>query len=73
MRPLIEQAVGKEVALIDTGAAVAKYLQKRLQELGLLSESQKAANLVFYTNSNAENAKQVISQLWGQSAEVKRL
>ncbi len=73
VRPLIEQAVGKEVALIDTGAAVAKYLQKRLQELGLLSESQKAANLVFYTNSNAENAKQVISQLWGQSAEVKRL
>ncbi len=73
VRPLIEQAVGKEVALIDTGAAVAKYLQKRLQELGLLSKAKKAAEVVFYTNSDAENAKQVISQLWGQSAEVKRL
>ena len=73
VRPLIEQAVGTEVALIDTGAAVANYLQKRLAELNLLSESKDIANVTFYTNSEAENAKQVISQLWGQSAEVKRL
>lgn len=73
VRPLIEQAVGTEVALIDTGAAVAKYLQKRLAELNLLTESKDIANVIFYTNSEAENAKQVISQLWGQSAEVKRL
>lgn len=73
VRPLIEQAVGTEVALIDTGAAVAKYLQKRLQELDLLDVAKEQSKVTFYTNSEAENAKQVISQLWGQSAEVKRL
>ena len=73
VRPLIEQAVGTKVALIDTGAAVANYLQKRLAELNLLTESKEIANVTFYTNSEAENAKQVINQLWGQSAEVKRL
>ncbi|MBX9676746.1 MAG: glutamate racemase [Methylotenera sp.] len=73
VRPLIEQTVGSEVTLIDTGAAVAKYLQKRLAELNLLTESKEIANVTFCTNSEAENAKQVISQLWSQSAEVKRL
>lgn len=80
LRHLIEQVVSKEVALIDTGSAVAKYLQKRLQELGLLDgnneiskeKSEEKSIVTFYTNSNADNAKQVISQLWGQPADVKR-
>ena len=73
VRPLIEQVVGTEVALIDTGAAVAKYLQKRLQALGLLDGAKEKSAVTFYTNSDAENAKQVISQLWGQPTEAKRL
>ena len=66
VRPLIEQVVGKDVALIDTGAAVAKYSQKRLQELDLLNSVNEKSTVTFYTNSEAENAKQVINQLWGQ-------
>ncbi len=73
VRPLIEQVVGEEVALIDTGAAVAKYLQKRLQELELLDGVNEKSTVTFYTNSEAENANQVISQLWDQPVEVKRL
>lgn len=77
VRPLIEHVVGKEVALIDTGAAVAKYLQKRLQELDLLDDlkgkSQQKSMVTFYTNSDSDNAKQVISQLWSQPTEVKHL
>ena len=73
VRPLIEQVVGTEVALIDTGAAVAKYLQKRLQALGLLDGAKEKSAVTFYTNSDAENAKQVINQLWGQPTEAKPL
>ena len=73
VRPLIEQVVGADVALIDTGAAVAKYLQKRLQELDLLNGVNEKSTVTFYTNSEAENAKQVINQLWGEPVDVKRL
>jgi len=70
VRPLIEQVVGKDIVLIDTGAAVAKHLQKRLAALDLLADSGQVAQVRFWTNSEAENAKQVIEQLWGLSAEV---
>ena len=70
VRPLIEEIVGDKVAIIDTGAAVAKQLQKKLVESNLLS-ARKPADIGFWTNSQAENAEQVITQLWGEKAEVK--
>ncbi len=77
VRPLIEailreEGVGKDVAIIDTGAAVAKQLQKKLAGANLLS-ANKPANIGFWTNSTATNAAQVIEQLWGEKAEVKIL
>jgi glutamate racemase len=70
VRPLIEEIVGPNVAIIDTGAAVAKQLQKKLAEANLLSPA-KAADISFWTNSQIENAVQVIEQLWGVKAEIK--
>lgn len=73
VRPLIERVVGSEVALVDTGAAVAKYLQKRLLKLDLLAEgkaSNQTADVTFWTNNAAENSKQVIRQLWGTNADI---
>lgn len=76
VRPLIEQAVSTEVAIIDTGAAVAKHLQKRLFTLNLLAEPKQVnqfSEVIFWTNSAANNAKQVIGQLWGAEADVLHL
>lgn len=73
VRPLIEQVVGEHVSLIDTGAAVAKQLQKRLAALDLLSSERQVGSVRFWTNSAAENAKQVVESLWKQSAEVSLL
>ena len=73
VRPMIEEIVGSNVAIIDTGAAVAKQLQKKLAEQNLLETANKPANIGFWTNSQAENAAQVIKQLWGEKAEVKIL
>lgn len=70
VRRLIEQVVGADVALIDTGAAVAKHVQQRLLALDLLSDKLQSASVSFWTNSHADNAKQVIEQLWGEKAEV---
>lgn len=73
VRPLIEQVVGERVSLIDTGAAVARQLQKRLAELDLLSRGAQFGHVRFWTNSHAENAKQVIEGLWQRPVEVNFL
>ena len=78
VRPLIEailqeDGVGNDVAIIDTGAAVAKQLQKKLAEQDLLETANNPADIGFWTNSQAPNAAQVIEQLWGEKAEVKVL
>lgn len=73
VRYVIEQVVGSQVALIDTGAAVAKQLKRQLEEQELLSTSKQPVDVQFWTNSTAENAKQVIEALWGKSAEIKLL
>ncbi len=70
VRPLIEQIIGENVALIDTGAAVAKHLQARLLALNLLTDSKQLHNVQIWTNSPADNAKLVIERLWGGVAEV---
>jgi glutamate racemase len=66
LRAQIQSIVGKEVALIDTGDAVAKQLKKRLQEAGLLNLGQGNSNITFYSNSHALDAKRIISSLWHQ-------
>jgi len=76
LRPLIESVVGPQVALIDTGDAVAIYLQKRLSALNLLADSfneTHSARVTFWTNSEAKNAEQVIMQLWQADANVIKL
>ncbi|NOT16125.1 MAG: glutamate racemase [Methylotenera sp.] len=67
----IQAIVGCHVGLIDTGDSVAKQLQKRLLTLGLLADKQAHTTVKFWTNSQADNAKQVIETLWGEPAEVK--
>ena len=73
VRPLIEEIVGENMAIIDTSVAVAKQLQKKLAEKDLLENANKRADIGFWTNSQAPNAAQVIEQLWGEKAEVKIL
>jgi len=71
VKPLIRQIVGDGVTLIDTGAAVANHLQKRLAAFDLLTQQHQAGTVKFWTNSNAADAKQVIEALWGKSAVVE--
>ena len=73
VKQVIQEIVGDKITLIDTGAAVAKQLKRQLEEKDLLSTNQKKAEVLFWTNSEAGNASQVIAQLWGKDAEIKAL
>ncbi len=73
VKEVIQDIVGEKITLIDTGAAVAKQLKRQLQENSLLSTSKQKAEVHFWTNSEVENAQQVIENLWGYQVEVHRL
>lgn len=73
LKPLIEQLAGESVVLVDTGDAVAKHLKRRLQESQLLSASDGAGNVSFWSNSNAVGTEKVISALWGNPVSVAQL
>ncbi len=65
VRDAIADIVGKDVILIDTGAAVANQLKHRLVLEDMQATRLQKAKVRFWTNSTKGNAKQVISQLWG--------
>ena len=76
VRSLIEQVVGEKVVLIDTGAAVAKQLEKRIIELKLQTNGNRHKQLVkvnFWTNSPIVNANYVVEKLWGACPAVFHL
>ena len=73
VKEAIREIVGDKISLIDTGAAVAKQLKRQLEENGFLSTSNQPVKVQFWTNSEADNAEQVIEALWGENAEVKNL
>lgn len=73
LRPLIESLVGGEMTLIDTGAAVARHLRRRVDECGLATTSRDSGGERFWTSGNAEQAAEVMSRLWGRAQTVAPL
>lgn len=71
LRRLIEHEAGAGTAIIDTGAAVARQLQRRLAEQGLLA--QAGGGETFWTSGEMGHAEAVMSRLWGASVRVTRL
>lgn len=72
VKAAIQDAVGAHIHLIDTGAAVAKQLQNKLAERGLLALDEKKASVFIWTNSAEPNSELVINGLWAGEAKVKR-
>lgn len=73
LRSSIERIVGDQVTIIDTGAAVARQLKLRLKQADLLAMGTQSNTVQIVTNSNAPDAKDVIRQLWGESADVHQI
>ncbi|HCU83849.1 glutamate racemase [Methylophilus sp. UBA6697] len=63
VRKYIQEIVGPDVTLIDTGAAVAKRLQQVLEQRQMLNAATEAGDYVFLT-SGTEETQRVMQQLW---------
>ncbi|MFA6901820.1 MAG: glutamate racemase [Gallionellaceae bacterium] len=69
---VIADVAGGDVALVDTGAAVARHLQRRIQEELPSRKSAQAAD-EFFTSGDAGQASRIMSALWGAGVVVKQL
>lgn len=70
LRPLLAQMVPATVSLIDTGAAVARQLQRLLQARDLLAPGP-AAVTQFWTSASAEHFRDILPHLWEKSYIVR--
>ncbi|MBU3736484.1 MAG: glutamate racemase [Methylobacterium sp.] len=72
LRDLIREAAGPGVALVDTGAAVARQLCRRLDEAGLLAGHGRGGER-FWTSGDPAQARAILPKLWGTDVEVEPL
>ncbi len=73
LRPLIAAVVGPQIALVDTGSAVAHQLRRVLAERDLLSDRLGAGTEQFWTSADAAAAQAVMRTLWQRDALLRRL
>jgi glutamate racemase len=63
LRPLIARAVGPEVALLDTGAAVARQTRRVLEREGLLAERADPGAVEWHTSGDPDRLAGLVAQL----------
>lgn len=72
LAPLIREVANTDIALIDTGAAVARQLQRRLPEVRP-HHTTVASTPQFFTSGDPLQASQIISTLWAEPVTVQCL
>lgn len=72
LAPLIRDIAGQDITLIDTGAAVARQLQRRM-ESELPAREHGAAAARFFTSGDPVFATRIVSVLWGSATAVQVL
>lgn len=77
LAPLIREVAGDGIALIDTGAAVARELKRRVDsELPGRPGSGPALSggqEIFFASGDTERASRIMSALWGRTVEARSL
>jgi glutamate racemase len=71
LKKLIAEIAGPDVTLIDTGAAVAKQVRRRLEETQLLNLDSTLYTEHFYTSGNIEEATKTFSLLWSHPVKAE--
>lgn len=72
LKPLLKDIAGPDVALIETGAAVARQLARVLDERGLRAGGGEGAER-FWTSGDPQASGRVISALLGREVSVEKL
>jgi glutamate racemase len=70
LKPVITKIVGQQVNIIDTAEAVAKQVQRKLDELDLRTEASTEGKTLFWTSGDSVATSTSISVLWGQEVNV---
>ncbi|WP_346290764.1 glutamate racemase [Sphaerothrix gracilis] len=73
LRPLLDEVVGSQVTLLDTGAAVTRQLSNILAAQNLLNPASVLGQEQFWTSGDAKQAQAVFSTLWGQPIKLQSL
>ena len=72
LKPLLKELAGPDVALIETGAAVARRLSQVLEERGLKADGAQGKER-FWTSGDPQTSTRVISALLGRPVRVEAL
>jgi glutamate racemase len=73
LRPLLQDVVGTRIAIIDTGAAVARQLRERLLAAELLRGGDAPGGEEFWTSGDPTLTLRVVRRLWNGGAAVAAL
>lgn len=73
LRRLVEERVGTGVKVIDTGAAVARQVGRRLAQVNALCARARPGRERFWCSDDPARAQRVISLLWRPVTEVLAL
>lgn len=74
LAPLIHEVVGNDIALIDTGEAVARELKRRVEkELPARNLTSQPGTETFYTSGEVDRATRIMSLLWGKEVSAEAL
>ena len=71
LKPLLRQMIGDDISLIDTGAAVARQLQRLLAERDLLAHGAASA-AQFWTSGEEQHFRNILPKLWTSSGIVQK-
>jgi glutamate racemase len=68
LKTVIQKVVGETVNVISTEEAVAREVNRRLQQENLLSAQQTPGSTLLLTNSERNRFEQQVDTLWGEAA-----
>jgi glutamate racemase len=70
LKPLLRQMVPDSISLIDTGGAVARQLQRLLQQQDLLARGP-ARETLFWSSGDTEAFRKILPALWKSTDSVR--
>lgn len=73
LKALISTTAGPDISIIDTGPAVAKQLQRQLEEHNLLSEAEHPGREEFWCSAPPIQTQKMIERLLSSAADVQPL
>lgn len=71
--PLLHEVVGENITLIDTGAAVARELKRRLETEVTHDNASNAREELFFTSGDLAQASRIMSLLWGRPVSTRKM